>query len=63
MLYIRNFTVYGKVTEIENANEELKEVSKGLGYKEKEFKNILGQIDTSKSIEQQLKDALKLLLK
>lgn len=52
-----------QVTEIENTNEELKEVLKGLGYKEKEFKNILGQIDTSKSIEQQVKDALKLLLK
>ena len=46
-----------------NSNEELKEVLKGLGYKEKEFKSILGQVDSSKAIEQQVKDALKLLLK
>lgn len=49
--------------EVLNNNEELKEVLKGLGYKEKEFKNILGQIDSSLTIEQQVKEALKLLLK
>ena len=49
--------------EVVNNNEELKEVLKGLGYKEKEFKNILGQIDSSLTIEQQVKEALKLLLK
>ena len=49
--------------EVNNTNEELKEVLKGLGYKEKEFKNILGQIDSSQTIEQQVKEALKLLLK
>lgn len=50
-------------SEVKNNNEELKEVLKGLGYKEKEFKNILGQIDSSQAIEQQVKEALKLLLK
>ena len=46
-----------------NSNDELKEVLKGLGYKEKEFKNIIGQVDANLPIEQQVKDALKLLLK
>ena len=49
--------------EEKNSNEELKEVLKGLGYKEKEFKNIIGQVDSSQSIEIQVKEALKLLLK
>ena len=43
--------------------EELKEVLLNLGYKEKEIKPILGKVDTSLSIENQVKDALKLLLK
>ena len=46
-----------------NSNDELKEVLKGLGYKEKEFKNIIGQVDAKLPIEQQVKEALKLLLK
>ena len=46
-----------------NSNDELKEVLKGLGYKEKEFKNIIGQVDANLPIEQQVKEALKLLLK
>ena len=43
--------------------EELKEVLINLGYKEKEIKPILARVDTSLSIEDQVKDALKLLLK
>ncbi len=43
--------------------EELKEVLINLGYKEKEIKPILAKVDTSLSIEDQVKDALKLLLK
>ena len=35
----------------------------GLGYKEKEIKPVLARVDTSLSIEDQVKDALKLLLK
>ena len=42
---------------------ELKEVLIGLGYKEKEIKPVLARVDTSLSIEDQVKDALKLLLK
>lgn len=46
-----------------NSYEELIEVLKGLGYKEKEFKNVIPKIDNSLSIEDQVKEALKLLLK
>ena len=56
----------GKLTSIETPNtnnlEELVEVLKGLGYKEKEIKNILPKIKEEK-IEDQIKEALKLLLK
>ena len=48
------------VVETEN---ELKEVLIGLGYKEKEIKQVLARVNTSLSIEEQVKDALKLLLK
>lgn len=42
---------------------ELKEVLIGLGYKDKELKPILARVDTSLPIEDQVKDALKLLLR
>ena len=48
---------------IENSYDELIEVLKGLGYKEKEFKTIIPKVDNSLSIENQVKEALKLLLK
>lgn len=48
--------------EVKSENE-LKEVLIGLGYKEKELKPILARVDTSLSIEDQVKDALKLLLR
>ena len=48
---------------IDNTKEELCEVLKGLGYKEKEFKMILPKIDETLSIENQIKQALQLLLK
>lgn len=48
--------------QVETENE-LKEVLIGLGYKEKELKPVLARVDTSLSIEEQVKDALKLLLK
>ena len=58
----------GKLANSTNTNEvrdldELKEVLLGLGYKMPDIKKILPNIDSSKSIEEQIKDALKLLLK
>lgn len=48
--------------EIESENE-LKEVLIGLGYKEKELKPVLEKVNSSLSIEEQVKEALRLLLK
>lgn len=48
---------------IDNSYEELIEVLKGLGYKEKDIKPVIGKVDNTLSIENQVKDALKLLLK
>ena len=47
----------------DNSTEELIEVLKGLGYKEKDYKGIIGKVDTSAKVEDQVKEALKLLLK
>ncbi len=47
----------------EDSLEELTEVLKGLGYKEKDFKGIITKIDTTLKIEDQVKEALKLLLR
>lgn len=52
--------------EVSNNNsnyEELIEVLKGLGYKEKEIKGVVVKVDQNLSIEEQVKEALKLLLK
>ena len=48
--------------EVETENE-LKEVLLGLGYKEKEIKPVLARININLSIEEQVKEALKLLLR
>ena len=48
---------------IEDTKEELIEVLKGLGYKEKDFKSIISKVAGTKPIEEQVKEALKLLLK
>lgn len=48
---------------INNTYEDLIEVLKGLGYKEKDYKNIIGKVNNNLTIEEQVKEALKLLLK
>lgn len=52
--------VSDNVVETEN---ELREVLLGLGYKDKEIKGVLQKVDSSLTIEEQVKEALKLLLK
>src|SRR5574344_30059 len=47
----------------ENVNEELVEVLLNLGYKLPDIKRILPKIDETLSIENQVKEALKLMLK
>ena len=44
-------------------DNELRDVLIGLGYKDKEIKSIILKVDHSLSIEDQVKEALKLLLK
>lgn len=44
-------------------NTELTETLKSLGYKPADIKKVLPNIDSSKKLEEQIKDALKLLLK
>lgn len=58
----------GKLTidieDVEDDNiDELISVLENLGYKSSEIKKIVSQIDSSKTLEDQVKDALKLLLK
>ena len=43
--------------------DELMNVLESLGYKKADIKKILLQIDASNSVEQQVKDALKLLMR
>ena len=43
--------------------EELVGVLQGLGYKDKDIKAILPKVDVTLSIEEQVKEALKLMLK
>ena len=47
---------------VEQENE-LREVLLGLGYKDKEISSILVKVDKSLTIEEQVKEALKMLLK
>lgn len=58
----------GKVTsnvevEEDNSLEELISVLENLGYKSVEIKKIINMVDYSKTLEEQVKEALKLLLK
>lgn len=51
-------------TDVEDNNvEELMSVLENLDYKTVEIKKVIPQIDTSKTLEEQIKEALKLLLK
>jgi len=53
-----------EVEDIEDNNtEELISVLENLGYKTAEIKKIISQVDSTKSLEEQVKEALKLLLK
>ena len=47
----------------ENSMDDLISVLENLGYKTVEIKKIISQIDATKNLEEQVKDALKLLLK
>ena len=43
--------------------DELIEALESLGYKQSDIKRIIPNVDENKKLEEQIKDALKLLLK
>ena len=49
--------------EIDNSSDELIEVLKGLGYKDKDIKGIISKVNKELSIEEQIKESLRLLVK
>lgn len=49
--------------EEEKTNEDLIEVLKGLGYKEKEIKQVIPKVNKELKLEDQIKESLKLLLR
>ena len=51
-----------KVDNIKNDNNELVEVLTSLGYKNADIKNVLSKVDSNKSLEEQIKEALKLMV-
>ncbi len=52
-----------KEIKVSNQSNELTEALLGLGYKSIDIKKIIAKVDDSKPIEEQIKEALKLLLK
>ena len=69
ILYLKKFPKIGEkaarqiILDLKGNYEELQEVLKGLGYKDKDYKNIINKVDSTLPIELQVKEALKLLLK
>ena len=57
------FIGVGITDDVVETENELKEVLIGLGYKDKEIKAVLPRVNHELSIEEQVKEALKLLLK
>ena len=57
-----NLVQASKVAEVK-VNDELNEALKALGYKPVDIKKVLPQVDENKTIEEQIKEALRLLLK
>jgi Holliday junction DNA helicase RuvA len=56
-------SINGVENSTNSSYEELIEVLKGLGYKEKEIKAVVVKVDKNLTIEEQVKESLKLLLK
>lgn len=51
------------VSHEENSSDDVYEALVALGYKDKDIKGIIGRIDKNNSIEEQIKEALRLLVK
>ena len=50
-------------TDVNNSSEDLAAALEALGYKESDIKSVIARVDPSLPIENQIKEALKLLLK
>ena len=48
---------------IETSTDEVYEALLALGYKEKDIKNIIGRVNKESSVEEQIKEALRLMIK
>ena len=56
----------GKLDVVEgivDTNDELVEVLKGLGYKDKDIKGVIGKVNKELKIEDQIKEALRMMVK
>lgn len=53
--------ISGEVIEI--STDEVYEALLALGYKEKDVKNIIGRVNKENSVEEQIKEALRLMIK
>ena len=53
--------ITGKIEDISEENELL-EALKGLGYKDKDIKTIIGKVNKEERLENQIKEALRLLV-
>ena len=62
ILDLKGKLIISGVIEEESTDNELLEALKGLGYKEKEIKSVILKVDKEKSIEEQIKEALRLLV-
>lgn len=63
ILDLKGKLVSSDVVQNTTSNEELIETLKALGYKQNDITKVIAKIDTTLKIEEQVKEALKLLLK
>ena len=53
---------FSNITIIADETDELLEALKGLGYKDKDIKNVLPKVNKENRLEEQIKEALRLLV-
>lgn len=53
----------GLFANVQKSNNELMEVLLGLGYKQADVKKVITKVDINNTLEEQIKEALRLLLK
>lgn len=62
ILDLKGKLTLSNTTSIENEQDELLEALKGLGYKDKDIKTILPKVNKENKLEEQIKEALRLLI-